>query len=552
MHILSFLKKAAPADLKAILILTVLAGFANALLVAIVTRVAQHVAQGTRADIWIGLTFVVAFAVYYFAEKSALLRSNVAIERLLKDLRVEIADKIRMSELKTVESLGMGQLYQMVSQETNHLSVMFPVLVENFQQAVLLVASLLYLGYLSKAALLVFVVAVGIGAVVYRRLSDELRVTVIEVGARQAQMLDAVSDIIHGFKELRLNTRKSESVNASFVALSASAQVSYGAFGEIWVSFLVLNVVVMYSMVGVIGFVFPRYLPSHSLIVFKLTPIILFSMGLVGRLVAVTPMIVKGNFGLHAILEVLRRLDEAGGVSPATARAQAPQFREFRKISYSGMKFSRRDAAGQTLFTVGPFDLSLDRGELVFLVGGNGSGKSTALRLMTGLYPADAGSILVDGVALRAPELAGFRELFSAILVDFHLFDRLYGQGHVKQAEVDQLLTEMGLGGKVRFVDGRFTDLNLSTGQRKRLALIASLVEDRAVYVFDEWSAEQDAHFREYFYTKILPGLKAKGKTVVVVTHDERFWHVADRIIKFDLGTILWERTGAALQTAES
>lgn len=552
MQLLSFLKKAAPQDLKTILLLTILAGFANALLVAIVTRVAQHVAQGSRADIWIGLTFAVAFAVYYLAEKAALLRANSVIERLLKDLRLEIADKIRRSELKTVELLGMGQLYQMVSQETNHLSVVFPVLVESFQQAVLLVASLLYLGYISKAALAVFLLAMAMGVAGYLRLSEGLRVTTMEVGTRQAQMLDAVGDIIHGFKELRLSSRKSDSVYASFLTLSSSAQESNGAFGDSWVSLILITVIVMYGMLGVIGFIFPRYLTGHSLIVFKLTPIILFSVGLVTKLVAVSPMVVKAEIGLQSILEVLRRLDEAGGVTPATAREQAPQLRGFQKISYSGITFSRRDASGQALFTVGPLDLSIDRGELVFLVGGNGSGKSTALRLMTGLYPADKGSILVDGRALRAQELGGFRELFSAILVDFHLFDRLYGLAHVKQDEVDQLLTAVGLAGKVRFMDGRFTDLNLSTGQRKRLALIASLLEDREIYVFDEWSAEQDAHFREHFYTSILPELKAKGKTVIVVTHDERFWHVSDRVIKLDLGTILWERTGAALRAAES
>jgi len=106
------------------------------------------------------------------------------------------------------------------------------------------------------------------------------------------------------------------------------------------------------------------------------------------------------------------------------------------------------------------------------------------------------------------------------------------------------MIEEMGLGGKVAYENGRFTQLALSTGQRKRLALIAALLEDRAVYAFDEWSAEQDVHFREYFYTRVLPDLKARGKTVIAVTHDERYWHVADRVVKMDLGRVEWERGG--------
>jgi putative ATP-binding cassette transporter len=167
---------------------------------------------------------------------------------------------------------------------------------------------------------------------------------------------------------------------------------------------------------------------------------------------------------------------------------------------------------------------------------------------MTGLYPADGGEIVVDGTVVPSDRIGGFRELFSAIFADFHLFDRLYGLEQVDPADVARLIEEMGLQDKVRFQDGRFSELNLSTGQRKRLALIVSLLEDRPVYVFDEWSAEQDVHFREQFYTRILPALKSKGKTVIAVTHDDRFWHLADRVIKLDLGVVQWERAGSELE----
>jgi putative ATP-binding cassette transporter len=124
------------------------------------------------------------------------------------------------------------------------------------------------------------------------------------------------------------------------------------------------------------------------------------------------------------------------------------------------------------------------------------------------------------------------------------LFDRLYGHEDIEEHRVNQLIDEMQLSGKVKYENGRFTDLNLSTGQRKRLALIVALLEDKPIYIFDEWSAEQDVHFRAVYYEQILPKLRNQGKTVIAVTHDERYWGVADRIVKFELGKIQWERSG--------
>ena len=225
---------------------------------------------------------------------------------------------------------------------------------------------------------------------------------------------------------------------------------------------------------------------------------------------------------------------------PARARAVHVQsrFSGFREIWFRDIGFAYQDLAGTVSFNAGPLSLQLRRGELLFLLGGNGSGKSTALKLMCGLYPANTGSILVDGVPLENESRQEYRELFSCIFPDFHLFDRLHGFDQVDRAKVTALIARMGLEGKITFADDCFSTLDLSTGQRKRLAMIITLLEDREICYFDEWAADQDAHFREIFYTEMLPELKRQGKTVVVVTHDDRFWHLADRIVALDLGRV--------------
>lgn len=545
--IIQFIKRASRTELKRMALLTVVAGFANASLIVVINNVANLVAQGKPPSWALIIGFPATFILYFQCNKWALLQANAIIERLLKELRVEVADKLRKSELWTVNHLGRGKLYSLLSHETNHLSIAFPILVESFQQAVLLGAALIYLGYLSWAALVVFLLAVAVGFLGYLQINQSYRDTLRHVADQQARMLDMFSDIIHGSTELRLNNRRSMAVSEALADQSKTTEELLGTAGTRWTSMIMLSVFVTYSMLGIVGFVFPQYIDHHSVIVFQLVPTLMFCLAPLSKIVAQSPIFLRAEVGLRGIFDMQDQLQAAGGVTPAQARKEGQAFQDFKQINFSNITYHHRDKDQNPLFTSGPWDMTLNRGELLFLVGGNGSGKSTALRLITGLYRREEGQTTIDGVVVDDSQLAGVRELFTTIFSDFHLFDRLYGLEHVKPEQVERLIDMMELTGKVRFVDGRFSELHLSTGQRKRLALIAALLEDRPVYLFDEWSAEQDIHFRKIFYTRILPDLKAQGKTVVVVTHDERFWHLADRVIKFDLGQIEWERPGTMM-----
>lgn len=547
MPVLRFLRRAPPGELVRMAVLTAVAGVANALLLAVANHVAGLVAGGERPGLGSWVWFLVAFGVYFACERAALLRSNAVIETLLEGLRLEVADRVRRSELGVIERLDRSSLYALVAQETNHLSMVFPVLVDCVQQATLLVCSLAYLAWLSVSALLLFVVAALVGILAYVRIATRLEQILVGVGALQARMLDGIDGIIDGFKEQKLHRARSDSVYAAFAAHSRDTEALLVEFGSHWVWMMMISGLVCYYLLATATFVFPQYIPGHPEIVFALTPTILFCMGPMTKLVGVAPMVARANVGFGAIEGALAALEAGGGVDPAAARAGAGRYRDFGSLALRRVEFHHRDAAGRSTFRAGPLDLEVRRGEVVFLVGGNGSGKSTALRLLTGLYPPEAGEVAVDGRALGPGEVAGYRELFSAVFADFHLFDRLYGLGAVDEAAVASLIETMGLASKVAFRDGRFSDLALSTGQRKRLALIASILEDRPVHVFDEWPAEQDQEFREHFYLRILPMLKARGKTVIAATHDDRYWHVADRVLRLDLGTVSWEKPGAAL-----
>jgi putative ATP-binding cassette transporter len=255
------------------------------------------------------------------------------------------------------------------------------------------------------------------------------------------------------------------------------------------------------------------------------------------------PVLVAAN----AAADRLHRLEanlRATVVSAETSELTAPD--RFDRIELRNVMFSYVDKASEVVFRVGPLDFVLRRGELVFVTGGNGSGKSTFLRLLAGLYPPESGEIMLDGHAVTDQTRDAYRALISAIFSDYHLFHRLYGVSEPDPAEIDRLLGEFQLGAKTGLMHGQFRTIDLSAGQRKRMATIVTLLEQRPILLLDEWTSDQDPEFRLKFYQEILPELMQAGKTVVVITHDDR--HIAEvtlpaRRLRMDSGRFIDQRS---------
>jgi putative ATP-binding cassette transporter len=213
--------------------------------------------------------------------------------------------------------------------------------------------------------------------------------------------------------------------------------------------------------------------------------------------------------------------------------------RGFERLELRGVVHSYHREQEDSSFVLGPIDLSFQPGEVVFLVGGNGCGKSTLAKIITGLYLPEAGEIRLDGVPVTNENRDAYRQLFSVIFADFFVFDNLLGlNGADLDSRAGGYLEQLHLKHKVRVTNGVLSTTAVSQGQRKRLALLTAYLEDRPFYLFDEWASDQDPHFKKVFYTKLLPDLKARGKTVLVVTHDDRYFDIADRIIKLDYGKV--------------
>lgn len=536
--LIEFFLRESTGPWRTILFMATLSGVTNGLLLAVI-----NASAGTTSGIALNLRylaiFMLAFALFYYAKKHSMTQCTILVEQVLRTVRVRITDKIRSASLLEFEGLGREVITNRLAQETTTISQAAPVLIDACQAAIMLVFAGLYILYLSGAALLISAGFITGGLIMYlahrKQVAEKLRAA----NRKEREFLVMLNQVMEGFKEIKLNRRKSEALFAHFQVIADETEKLKIRTGNLYVTDFMFSQVAFYLLLACLIFLLPQFGQTTPATVIKLTASILFIIGPLEIFISAIPFFAKANVAASNLQELELRLDAAQDSPPPETAIQPPG--SFTSITFTDVMFNYSDPEGRPLFSLGPVNEEIHQGEVLFIVGGNGGGKSTFLKLLTGLYVPRAGSIRLDDYVLDQGSRPSYRELFSIVFSDFFLFERLYGLEDIDPERVKALIREMGLEQKTSFEQGRFTDSNLSTGQRKRLALIAALLEDRPVYVFDEVAADQDPVFRKYFYETFLTKLKTEGKTVIAVSHDDRYFHVADRIIRMDYGKVIKE-----------
>jgi putative ATP-binding cassette transporter len=535
--IIDFLERETHGVDRKLFVMTAASGTANALILAVINSAVATLGQG--GPLWRQLLlFTLALALFAYALRYVMAESSRLAEAAIRNVRVRLADKIRRSDLQALEAIGETDIHARISRETSSIAQAAGPLFSAAQSALMLAFTLLYITFVSPmAALLVvglIVVAVGIYLKDRQRFEDGM----VAASRREDDLFEALNGLLKGFKELRINQLKSDDVFADLGLAATRVRDTRTGLMQDFAKNVVFVQCFFLILVASMVFVLPALAPSFAGSVIKVVAAVLFLSGPLGNVVMMIPVFSQVNVTLDHLARLEATLD-AGLTDGVVGVAPAGALRDFQSIRFEGVGFSYHAPDGSCSFQVGPIDLEVRRGEILFLVGGNGSGKTTLLKLFTALYPPMAGCLRVDGAEIGPLNLQAYRELFSAIFSDFHLFDKLHGLRAVVPERVDELLRQMDLASKTALVDGRFSNLQLSTGQRKRLALVVSYLEDKQVYVFDEVAADQDPHFRRYFYENLLPELKRDGKTVVVVSHDDRYFQFGDRVLTMDYGNLV-------------
>jgi putative ATP-binding cassette transporter len=519
MLLFQLLRREIHSSLPKLVIMAMLAGTSNALIIAAINAAAEA-ATKSQVNLSSAVVFLLALLVYLKSQRYILATTTLEVEAAIHRMRLRLMNDVRHSELLPLEGIGKSEIVGAITKETSTLSQAATVIISAAQASVLILFAGLYIAYQSLPAFLISAAIVTIAALIHLARSRRNRILLRKSQESETLLLDRLTDLLDGFKEVRLNTPRSEALFRDIEDVSdKAAELKIKSHVDALDQF-VFSQVAFYVMIGGVVFVVPSFSNTAGASMVNITTALVFVIGAISSVVSSIPTLGAASAAADKITELEGLLQNAVGlpVQPAVA----PR-RPFTTIELRDVSFQYADTRSDTVFRIGPVNLILNAGEVVFISGGNGSGKSTLLKVLTGLYPLDSGKILLDGEEIVTDNRDRYRERFTAIFSDYHLFKRLYGLMDNEPEEVQRLLSLFELTGKTHLGGDEFTTIDLSAGQRKRLALIVGLLEKRPVLVLDEWTADQDPEFRRKFYDDLVPALQKAGKTIVAVSHDDRY-----------------------------
>ncbi|MDR3517556.1 MAG: cyclic peptide export ABC transporter [Azospirillaceae bacterium] len=534
MPLLDLIQREMSVSPRSVLVMSAVAGVSNALVMAIINSAAGE--NQTALDQRTIIMFALTVGVYMLSQGSLMRTTAHQVETVIHRLRTELIRRVAHADLQPLEQIGQSAILTGIVRDTQTISQAANLLVFGAQSLVLVVLAMLYICAISTTAFVLTLGFISVAFGVLMRRHVELGQEIQNSLLAENRVYDGLRDVLDGFKEIKISSARRKALLDYVTLVSAEARDVKAAAQIRTAAEFVFGQVLVYLLLAVIVFVVPIFAPSDSHSIAKATTAILFIVGPLGLVIQSVPTLANANAAAKNLIQLS---DVLSALSPVTA--DAPRFPvpdDFTSITFDGVFFTHKDKRAQNNFSVGPIDLRIQRGETLFVTGGNGSGKSTFMKLLVGLYYPDRGSICIDDEPVTPATYDSYRDLFSVIFTDYHLFKRLHGLPPTDQLAADKLCSLMEMTGKTRLVGNEFETIDLSSGQRKRLALIVAMLEDKPILVLDEWAADQDPYFRRKFYYELLTELKRRGKTIIAVTHDDRYFGLADRRLAMEEGRI--------------
>lgn len=520
----------------------VISGFASIAMIDTINS-AMHNA-GKRPTLllaFIGLNIIAIL----FRNGSVLFPSYASL-KIITSLRITLCKKILATPLEEIDRRGAANVLTLLTNDIPKLTHTLMILPVILVQATIFVFGIAYLAWLSWIIFFLTIGSMLIGVILYsfflrrgmsfsRKVRDEFNV-----------FNEYTHGLVFGIKELKLNSDRRRWFRRAAIDLSSKRVARYNFIKDLWftgggnveqISFAILT--------GFLIFGAPSFevIGATTLTASVLT--ILYVMGPLAVLVGMVSQLGEGMVACERLAEF--GFSISGREARVLDRSQAyvkmqPSLKIWNRIELQDVRVDYRSYNSPSEFELGPINMRILPGELVFIVGGNGSGKSTLAKILTGLYSPTRGRILLDTGPVNDSNRDLYRSLFAAVFTDFHLFNRVIGPGRETANTViaKEYLARLGLAEKVQIDCRNYTTTKaLSNGQRKRLALLCAYLEDRPIYVLDEWAADQDPLFKKFFYETLLQDLKSRGKCVIIITHDDQYFELADRIIKLSDGRIV-------------
>jgi len=471
---------------------------------------------------------------------SQFLLINIAQDAVYK-LRIGLSQKILSAPLRQLEELGASRLLATLTGDVQTIYNSVFIIPFICIDIGIVTVCFIYLAWLSGTIFLFTFIFSGLAiATVQILLNKTLKILAL---AREEddQLYKHFRTITEGIKELKLNNLRrqkflsenlqvtaSRSRNLRTKALKTIALASSG--GQIF----------FFTILGLVIFGLPHIIPITPSMLTTYVITIMYLIVPIQNLMDRLPTLLNANVALQKVEQMGLTLV---GQAETAIIEQAAQHQNWTSLELIQVTHTYQGEQEDSRFILGELNLAFYPGQLIFIIGGNGSGKSTLAKLIIGLYIPETGKIRLNNILITDQNREWYRQYFSVVFSDFYLFNPIVGiDSHDVDTQAEQYLCQLHLDHKVKVNNGKLSTTALSQGQRKRLALLAAYLEDRPIYLFDEWASDQDPFFRDIFYEQLLPSLRKRKKTVIVISHDEHYFHVADRVIKLDYGKIEYDR----------
>jgi len=514
-----------------LLVLSLASGLANTLIIFLITASVFNT-NGLFEQLYF---FGLAFALYIIGRKILQTRLVKLTLSIVYDLRMKLVEKIFNTSYQKFEKIDRGRVFATLNDDTGQIGNAANIFVMLSTSIITIIGAFIYLATVAFwATALTLGVALTIASVYYvmmrktRALFEEARDT-------QNEYLGCLEGMLAGFKELsmHLNKRNEFKKDVEKIVDKFRNKLGHGLIN--FVNGFLVGETLLITTLATVGFGMRWLFPDISgVVVMGFIMVLLYLIGPFNVLLRSIPEIVRIRVSWGRVQdfseEVPANIDPSALVLPKKGTEKVDE------IKATGVMFKYNTPNENEQFAVGPIDFEAKRGEIVFIVGGNGSGKTTLGKLLTGLYIPDSGSIKINDQPTTNYQLS---EYFSVVFSDYHLFEKLYDVDlSGKEADARYYLKLLRLEHKVILEENGFSTVDLSGGQRKRLALLRCYLEDHPIYLFDEIAADQDPEFRKFFYRELLQRMKEKGKIIIAITHDDHYFDAADKVVKMDMGKI--------------
>ena len=535
---LQFLWSHAPQRLKyLVMFLAFLAGMSRDWVMVVVNRAAAAPVEKT-ISYWLPL-FVLTFVTVIVSTFLYQVLVTVVTTQVVNSVRLKLIGGLLKAQPSFVDRREHGALYHILTTDVSSVAGFTSTFLNLMPSVIFLCIAIPQVFYYSAIAGFFAILVMLGGSLSYHLQQKTMAKLNDDARALEVAYFERVSEMLRGFRELRLHQGRRKSFRGDLGNVLERLRRLQIKVNQIYESGESAVHGLKFLLLAGIVFLVPYLVKTDSVITFQLLTLVLFSLTPFEQLVTSYPSVIG------TLVSYLRIDDLAGELAdieratdkPSSYRSveKAPPFHRIAMRNIEARYASRETSS----FALGPLDFELRSGEVVFLVGSNGSGKTTFMNLLCGLLEPTAGKITLDGQVLAPEDMDAYRAQFSAIFTQFHVFRQLYGLEHVTPQAADEMIEKVGLTGITQIRNDGISRLDLSAGQRRRLALAIALLEDRNVLVLDEFVADQDPEKRDYFFRTLIPWLKAEGKSVVVSTHDLAWLEFCDRVISFENGKII-------------